>query len=257
MAILRKKRGLVCFVLEPFVRLDSVRQREIDLVFEEIIEPAIDGHQFRIMRSSDLRRGEYVTIDHERLAKEEALMIANLTHRDPMVFYCLAARLAARPDLPHLILNRHDQNDRNGQNCMIEQPVLRQKQVFYEITPDAQANGEPLSEQEERESVRRKLHVARRDLTTMVENLLDDARYSKLWGEDDPGSPGGAAAPQPVPPSPNTPLPPATSQELVDSLVHALVKSSGQNANTREMGALGNITSGLFRAMNSWPNGGG
>jgi hypothetical protein len=67
--------------------------------FDQLIEPAVDGNGFRIVRSSQISTSHFVTRQHLQLARDAELMIANLSAADPVVYYCVAYRLRCREDL--------------------------------------------------------------------------------------------------------------------------------------------------------------
>lgn len=122
-------RSLVAFLLEPHIERDEGRQQENNLVFDEIIDPTVSAHDYRIFRSSQLCRADYVSRDHQRLAEEADLLIVNLSYYNPVVFYCLAWRLSRDPEAPVLTLQSQ------GHLRLIETPVLTTQPVLYDLSP--------------------------------------------------------------------------------------------------------------------------
>lgn len=115
----------LCFVLEPSTNirdLDSLPEnpsheknakaeqkyeavtRMNNVLYNHVIEPAVEGRGFRIVRSSEISTQNMMTREHENRIDEAGIVIANLTGADPIIYYCLA-RLMARID------EREDQKD--------------------------------------------------------------------------------------------------------------------------------------------------
>lgn len=215
----RPSNHMVCFVLEPYPFLKEMdtsehsnRVRENNLVFDEIVEPAVSAHGYRLVRSTELCRPNYVTREHQRLSEEEDLVIANLTHFDPLVFYCLAWRLAKNPKADLLVLLRHDQ-DR-----LIEAPVLNVPPVLYDLEPPDMSSPH-FTLDDKADSMRRKVQLARRDLTRMVQHLVElNAKSAPAPYAPEPIN---VPPPQPVP----QPEPPVNgTSQVVDEIMRQLLR---------------------------------
>lgn len=90
---------LTCFILEPRYMDEGGTEshpvkKEVERIYETIIEPAVTGFNFRILRSSDFGNSGAVEREHVTMAAEADLLIANITGADPMVHYCLGYRAA-------------------------------------------------------------------------------------------------------------------------------------------------------------------
>lgn len=90
---------LTCFILEPrYWDEDKKESRftktDVERIYETIIEPAVTGFNFRILRSSDFGNSGAVEREHVTMAAEADLLIANITKADAMVHYCLGYRAA-------------------------------------------------------------------------------------------------------------------------------------------------------------------
>lgn len=90
---------LTCFILEPRyweddTKADRFTKTDVERIYETIIEPAVTGFNFRILRSSDFGNSGAVEREHVTMAAEADLLIANITKADPMVHYCLGYRAA-------------------------------------------------------------------------------------------------------------------------------------------------------------------
>lgn len=158
-----------CFVLEPCYKPgDSEAKRRLDLIYNRIIEPSIDAHNFRILRSSELAQPEFISRDHISLAANSELLIADLTGGDPVVFYCLAHRMAKveltdeAEKQPVIAMMEFGDADRFYLTGPTAYPVR------YVLTPNEDAPTESAKLQ----SMERNLVNARRDLTQAVRRRL-------------------------------------------------------------------------------------
>lgn len=147
-------RPMVAFLLEPYRRQDSARLDENNKVYDEIVDPTVSAHDFRVYRSSELCRPDFVSRDHQRLAEDADLLIVNLSYHSPVVFYCLAWRLSRDPEAPVLALldQKHDR--------LIETPVLVSQPVLYDLSP----SDPQMPEERREEDYRGRVQNARRDL---------------------------------------------------------------------------------------------
>ncbi|MBZ0288087.1 MAG: hypothetical protein K8I30_10775, partial [Anaerolineae bacterium] len=84
--------GEVCFFITPFGSEGSDTRRNSDRILDAIIRPAIGKLGYHLVRSDTLRTPD--SIHPERLLQlaEAPLAIANLTGKNPTVFYQLAFR---------------------------------------------------------------------------------------------------------------------------------------------------------------------
>lgn len=67
--------------------------KTLNTYFNELIEPTLGGHEFRIVRSTGINHKGMVTRQHLNLAESADLMIANISSYDPVAFYCIAHRM--------------------------------------------------------------------------------------------------------------------------------------------------------------------
>ena len=103
-----------CFILEPRA-VESLGPtgfgpngerftiQQVNELFDELIEPALSGFGFRIMRSQDFGFSGAVERDHVQQARSADLIIANVTWADPVVLFGLGYRVAL-----------HDSDDAGG-----------------------------------------------------------------------------------------------------------------------------------------------
>ena len=222
----------ICFVLEPHWRDDGdnnqpeqeknkkQRERENNLIFEEIIEPAVAAHGYRVVRSSHLCQSGYVTREHQRLAEEAELVIANLTHDDPVAYFCLAWRLG-KTTFPDLLVLLHEGADR-----LIEAPVLNVPPVLYNLTIPAE---DPQTKDSERiDSYRRNIQLSRNNLTRQVKQLVDVAALRT----PQPSSAIVVPPTQTEAPPTAQPQPPVGTGQVVDEIMRQLLRRMDGNAGT-------------------------
>lgn len=183
-----------CFILEPRHGGEgAISKKDLDEIFNRIIEPAIDAHGYRIVRSSLLAQAEHVSRDHLILAKEATLLVANISGGDPVVFYCLAHRMA-----------RHELGDLAERQPVITMLDREEEERFYlpgptaypvrySLAPDRGADDPQGSNLKERNLIN-----ARRDLNNAVLRRLamgvapDDAEETAA--EEDESRPRGGAS---------------------------------------------------------------
>src|SRR5271166_3226218 len=119
-----------CFVIMPFgdIRSDPDRRRQLDLLYEELIKPAVESvripgrpqEKFICHRGDkEARPGEIITHIVENLVEAD-ISIANLSGRNPNVFYELGVRHAVN-DNTILIAQSEDDVpfDLRGQRLII------------------------------------------------------------------------------------------------------------------------------------------
>jgi ActR/RegA family two-component response regulator len=95
-ALVLEQRHRSCFVIMPFSKTKTCRAEEWTEIYENIIKPAVEGSGFDYRcRRSDALAGNIIedVLDHLNRAE---LVIADLTDRNPNVFYELGVRHALR-----------------------------------------------------------------------------------------------------------------------------------------------------------------
>lgn len=93
----------LCFVISPIGKEDSPTRKWADQTAKHLIEPVAESHGFEVLRADkDPRAGIITTHIIQRLASAD-LVIADLTGRNPNVFYELAVRHVTRKPLIQII----------------------------------------------------------------------------------------------------------------------------------------------------------
>jgi hypothetical protein len=93
----------LCFVISPIGGDETQTRKWADQTIKHLIEPAVEEHGFKVLRADqDDRAGIITTHIIQRLVSAE-LVIADLTGRNPNVFYELAVRHVTRKPLIQII----------------------------------------------------------------------------------------------------------------------------------------------------------
>ncbi|HUV30423.1 MAG TPA: hypothetical protein VMY05_04940 [Acidobacteriota bacterium] len=91
--------GKTCFVIAPIGKEKSDTRRRSDQVFKYIIEPAASECGYKAMRADQISEPGLITSQVIQHIVEDPLVIADLTERNPNVFYELALRHALKKPL--------------------------------------------------------------------------------------------------------------------------------------------------------------
>ncbi len=157
---------------------------QVTAIYERIIEPAVTGFNFRILRSSDYTTSGAVEREHMAHAAEADLIIANISWADPVVHFCLGYRAAQ-----HKATDGYD----NKQPIIAMQDLSDESRHFYLPGPLAYPVKYSLEDNDHTE--KSPLIRARRDLTEAVRrwDRVRDRNNPKAAGnggkfaeEDDP-----------------------------------------------------------------------
>lgn len=92
-----------CFVISPIGESDSDTRRRSDQVLRHIIRPAVETCGYDAIRADEIDRPGLITSQVIQHVVNDPLVIADLTERNPNVFYELAIRHAIRKPLVQII----------------------------------------------------------------------------------------------------------------------------------------------------------
>jgi hypothetical protein len=92
-----------CFVICPFGTPDSTTRKRSDMVLEYLIGPALAGSGMAITRADLAAQPGIVTVHVIQHLIEDELVIADISDRNPNVFYELAIRHAIRKPFIQII----------------------------------------------------------------------------------------------------------------------------------------------------------
>lgn len=100
-----KQQKNICFVISPIGDDNSDTRKRSDMVLKHIICPPIEQLGYEVIRADKISEPGIITTQIIQLIVDSALVIADLTERNPNVFYELALRHAIRKPLVQLIKN--------------------------------------------------------------------------------------------------------------------------------------------------------
>ncbi len=92
-----------CFVIAPIGEQDSDTRKRADQVLQYIIRPAVESCGYKAVRADEIPKPGIITSQIIQLAADAPLVVADLTERNPNVFYELAIRHMTRKPLVQII----------------------------------------------------------------------------------------------------------------------------------------------------------
>jgi hypothetical protein len=98
-----RKNGKICFVIAPIDKPDSETRKRSDQVFNHIISPVVVPMGYRPVRADHISEPGLITSQIIQHVVDSPLVVADLTGRNPNVFYELAIRHAIRKPLVQFI----------------------------------------------------------------------------------------------------------------------------------------------------------
>jgi len=93
----------VCFVIAPLGDAESEVRRRSDQMLRHVISPAVESCGYKAVRADQIAEPGMITSQVIQHVVEDPLVIADLTGRNPNVFYELAIRHAIRKPLVQII----------------------------------------------------------------------------------------------------------------------------------------------------------
>jgi hypothetical protein len=97
----------ICFVIAPIGQPESETRKRSDQVLKHVIRPAVAERHFKAIRADEISEPGIITSQVIQHVVDSPLVVADLTGRNPNVFYELAVRHALRKPLVQII-NRGD-----------------------------------------------------------------------------------------------------------------------------------------------------
>lgn len=92
-----------CFVISPIGDPDSETRKRADQVLKHVIKPAVAQCGYKAMRADEIDKPGIITSQVIQHVVNDPLVVADLTERNPNVFYELAVRHALRKPLVQII----------------------------------------------------------------------------------------------------------------------------------------------------------
>ena len=96
-----------CFVIAPIGEPESDTRKRSDQILRHIIRPAVTPFGYTAVRADEIDKPGIITSQVIQHVVEDPLVIADLTERNPNVFYELAIRHAIRKPLVQII-SKHE-----------------------------------------------------------------------------------------------------------------------------------------------------
>lgn len=93
----------ICFVIAPIGEAESETRKRSDQVLKHVISPAATACGYKAVRADQISEPGMITSQVIQHIVEDPLVIADLTDRNPNVFYELAIRHAIRKPLVQII----------------------------------------------------------------------------------------------------------------------------------------------------------
>jgi hypothetical protein len=93
----------LCFVISPIGDADSETRKRSDQVLKHVIRPAAVQCGYKAVRADEIDKPGMITSQVIQHVVNDALVVADLTDRNPNVFYELAIRHALRKPLVQII----------------------------------------------------------------------------------------------------------------------------------------------------------
>jgi hypothetical protein len=93
----------VCFVIAPIGDPDSDTRKRSDQVLKHVVRPAVTSCGYKAIRADEIDKPGLITSQVIQHVVTDPLVVADLTERNPNVFYELAIRHALRKPLVQLI----------------------------------------------------------------------------------------------------------------------------------------------------------
>lgn len=93
----------LCFVISPIGDPDSETRKRSDQVLKHVVRPAATSCGYKAVRADEIDKPGMITSQVIQHVVNDALVVADLTERNPNVFYELAIRHALRKPLVQII----------------------------------------------------------------------------------------------------------------------------------------------------------
>lgn len=100
-------RKPVCFVVSPIGEANSEERKRSDQVLKHLVKNALEP-EYTVIRADNIDRPGIITVQIVQQVFDAQLVVADLTNRNPNVYYELAIRHAARKPAIHIISRGQD-----------------------------------------------------------------------------------------------------------------------------------------------------
>ena len=96
-----------CFVISPIGEEGSETRKRADQILKHVIRPAVEQRGYAAFRADEIDKPGIITSQVIQRIVADPLVVADLTERNPNVFYELAVRHASRKPIVQLIQTGH------------------------------------------------------------------------------------------------------------------------------------------------------
>ena len=97
------ENGKTCFVIAPIGEPESDTRKRSDQILRHIIRPAVEAKGYTAIRADEISEPGIITSQVIQHVVDDPLVVADLTERNPNVFYELAVRHAIRKPFIQII----------------------------------------------------------------------------------------------------------------------------------------------------------
>lgn len=98
----------ICFVIAPIGKPDSPERERSDQVLDFIIRPAVTRFGYKAVRADEIDEPGLITTQVLQAVVDAPLVVADLTGRNPNVFYELSLRHATKKPVIQIIDQSED-----------------------------------------------------------------------------------------------------------------------------------------------------
>ncbi|WP_318474368.1 hypothetical protein [Photobacterium leiognathi] len=179
----QKKEDVQCFVIMPISSQNGYDDGHFQLVYEDIIKPAIDNAGMSPFRADETKNTNLIQLDILKNVIESPIAICDMSSKNPNVFYELGMRQAF--DLPTVLLRDEVTDapfDINGLRYVTYQKGMKHRDVKDAVAQLSQALIDTYAKKDDKTEINsliRLMELANPAKLNQVE-LSTEARYEKL-----------------------------------------------------------------------------
>ena len=174
-----------CFVIMPISSQDGYDEGHFQLVYEDIIKPAIEACNLSPCRADETKNTNLIQLDILRKVIESPIAICDMSSKNPNVFYELGMRQAF--DLPTVLLIDETTNapfDVSSLRYVTYKKDMKHRDVVNAVSELAEALKETFEKRDDKSEINSLIRLM--ELTTPAKmshvELSDEANHEKLNG---------------------------------------------------------------------------
>ena len=179
----KNKEDIQCFVIMPISSQNGYEDGHFQLVYEDIIKPAIECAGMTPFRADETKNTNLIQLDILKNVIESPIAICDMSSKNPNVFYELGMRQAF--DLPTVLLRDEVTDapfDINGLRYVTYKKGMKHRDVKDAVAQLSQALSDTYAKRDDKTEINsliRLMELANPAKLSQVE-LSDEARYEKL-----------------------------------------------------------------------------